>query len=668
MEGKATSRNSLAQAALVVNVDLRACLRNRNVGTTPLVPRQWPWVVFDSGVVHWAATLCARIKRLDELRRSDSKRFGKQAPKVLEDISAAREEMNTAVEELGWFKTPPESPLAAALDNAIASLNLLLKTLEELTRDTRCDLSAQIEASEKATAALDEAIAEPMDFDRTPISMVYDLFQIPADCQFATSALEPNTLRALSPLDDREMDHLSEELLMHLMLPQSKWPPSPTVHLASMLVAERPLVAHRMAAFTSSLVTKVFEQRPKQALRALREQRNRGQSQFASAKEIATEIGFIREAEAQGDEEAVALATARLYSAAVEGPVRGVAVTLLQLTGVKLPDKPSLVLLRDQLRGKTGSRVDFAHAFEPEWRNAVDHREFHWDPVRQVLNLRGEKVPQEDLSQRYDFGISGMVGVECGITLAVAANPELLDEVDRASPLHEDRVLVEHRVAQGLAGHGIATRVITTPDGLTVGPIADNQVIGAIGGLVGSIDATKAIDRYEIQFETSPPLIVSRDVLRLADRLRRRDGQNNRILDTEAVNPIFVAGLIELGVDPQEAITRGAKAAATGVAVEAGSTAVSKASRARRTAKKAKVAIRTIRESARIARTTSTSARELEQSLRRVESSATSYLRSGARDPDHLLAQLRHLFDLLEALPPPAFPWFESSKSENLAA
>lgn len=667
MAGGKEGINSILQVAQATNVDLGLRLPTREDGATPLVPRQWPWVVFDSALSYWANMICSRAERLDKLHHGDAKRFGKQAPKVLADLCAARDEIVMAIRELSWFGPPAGNLLGTAVDDAILSLNLLLEALEQVAAGHQGDLPTRIEDAKRATEILDQAIGEPIDSDQFPISMVYDHFQIPPGDHFTTSALEPNTLRALSPMDDHEMEALSKHLLSHLILPGSAWAPSPTVHLASVLLAERPLIAHRMAAFTADLVVEVFKQQPRRAVRALGSQRERGQSQLASSKEIAAEIAVIRDAQENDDEEALGLASARLYAAAAEGPVGRAAVTLLQLLGVKLPKQPTLTFLRDQLRGRTGSRVDFSHAFEPEWRNAVDHREFHWDPLRQALDLRGQAVTREDLSSRYDFGVSGMVGVECGITLAVAAHPKLLDEVDRVSPLHGDRVLVEHRLAQSLAGQGIATKITTTSEGLMIGPVADGEVIAAIGGLMGSIDSIKKVGRYEIRFEQAPPLVISRDALRRANKLRRRDGNNDRILGTEAVNPVFVGGLIELGIPPEEAITRGAKAAATSVAVEAGAEAPSRKSRARRTAKSAKRAIRTIRESSRIVGTISEPARQLEQILKRVEVTADSYIRTGGQNPDPMLGELRSLLDLLEELPPPDFPWFANLSEEDVA-
>lgn len=665
----AASDDSYRRIVARLGIDLDVAVPVRSTGNVAVVPQQWLWVVVDSHLYQSCLDLAETAEELLALRLAAANP-GKELPRILEALVDARRHLAVSIAEIASFGPPPADPLGAAIDSQLDLSNRLLSQFRAATVDGNeaAALEPLIRALRKGNSSLLELLTSPPASARQAAELLHEMFALPPGSEILDGSLDPNMLRSRSRLDASQLDELAAQQLEELLPPGVAWIPNPTIFLAAMVLAERPLAARRMAAYSRDAVLACYARNPQLATEALLFQRRNGPAHFTASKAVGRELAAIKAARSSGDREGLALAAARVYAATAEGPVKHSAITLLVLLGIDVPEKPSLAFLRDNLAKHAAEAGALTESIEPEWRNAVDHREYSWDPKSDRLMLRGEQVPIEDPLSRHALGLSAVAGLECGITIAVASVPDLLDRVERIAPIHADRVLVEHRLGQQLAVQGVEDpRVEVTQSGIVVGPLADAAIVEGLAGVVGASDYLGEEDVIELRFQTLPPLLVTPDARMRARRLQKKDAENHSVLETDAAVPLLVSGLVELGTAPEDAVDRCTQAALNsfvdGVSPNTEQSVKALARRVQRSALRARQAIR---EAQIVGGVRSDASQEASKRLRLLEKGAARYLGGGGRDPEPMLAALRSVQEVAEQLPGGALPWFPTEGTEAI--
>jgi len=638
-----------------------------SVGHVPVVARQWRAAVEDSAITKTWATLAAATRRTAQLLGSEPRQLGAALPNTLTAITEALAAFGRAVEELNWFTPPADDRLGdelAAIGETVSSLRTEIATL---LNDASSDgLASHLDAGDAHAAAIEALGGSADDDEIAPWSMLRTLFALPATWDDAPPELDLHALRAATALSQADLDALSLRLSAHLLPAQPQWAPHATGALLGVLLCERPLIAHRGARSTQELLHDSLARDRPSATQALADYKTGGELRVASHKELIAQLAALEAARAAGDPESAALAVARLYAAVAEGPVTRAAELVLGLLGAPLVADVTLATVRDQLATHDEVVVarDLAAAIEPDWRNAVDHRQVFWDAGRQELCLRGDAVDQTEVFRRQAAGYSAAYGVELSIAVAMTGDRPLLDAVERLRPVHSNRVLVEHRVGQNLAAHNAPTQLRSVGRRLVVGPLEREQLVPALGALVSSIDDLRTTEAIELHLTGCQPLLVTPDVLRRARRLRERDERNELWLSADSMLPAFVGGLMALGVEPREALEQVAEKALRSVTVdvEAGK---SKRAMARQLARTAARAECVIREARMVCGETSPATVEVLAALRELGQRAQEYSRRPGPVLDAMLAAVERLEQLSEQLPLQALPWFDEPKPET---
>jgi hypothetical protein len=637
-------------------------------GRAPVVPRQWRAILEDAGIADACRELIDGCRTVRRICGVEDKRRGKQLPRALIALAAVVRRLDAALATVAWFEPPAQDPAHAAMNALSAAVNDAVDALRELLESGEPHLvDAAITSVDRQLATFEQALVRIPDLDGPPPwALLCELFDVESNVAPGPPDLNAQALVAVSPLTGRELEEVSRRVVGHLLPADPAWIPDSANAVAGLVACERPLIAHRCALATRDLLMCARAERLSETVQILIDRRRDGEREFASHREIVQLLSAMRDAEAAGDAEANALATARTYAATVEGPVRRAAYFMLRLLGAEPGPSPTLSTLKERLeaQGEAVVTTDLARSIEPDWRNAVDHREAYWDAGAGLLRLRTQLVNPGDVFVRQAMGMAAAAGVEAGIAIAMTGSAELLSAIDRIAPVHTDRILVEHRLGRQLALHGVrAPRLETSGERLFLGPVPRSDLPGIFGALVASTEDLRSRDAVQIAFEDAPTLVLSRHAIRRAEQLSPRNGAGRRTVSSDAMLPALAVACVALGEEPSRALDLAAEKAARFVDINP-EQETSRRALARRMATAARRADRIVQEIRRAVDAKSPGTTELLRRLRALSAAADAYERRGDPVVERMLAALRELERAQTSLPGDALPWFEPNDEQ----
>lgn len=489
----------------------------------------------------------------------DSARQGRRLGAALTNTREAMEALRHAFCEIAWFQAPHGDDLS----NELTTLATLANELSDALRaclDGKGSPERVWRArkeGDRVCQSLGEAIVPRHDEGPGAASLLPKLFRVDPAWQPVLPDLDVHGLRAASALSLDELNALGAAVAKHLVPEGAAWMPPPTRALLAVLVADRPLIAHRTALATRDVVVSSADRHGGAVASVLADYRRQGIRELAAHREIVMKLEAAVVAEMRGDHEGHALAVAWLYAALADGPAHRAAITLLRLHGRDMGDRPKLGNVREALGTLRCCHAAsaFEAALQPDWRNAIDHRELHWDPSASALVLRDALVSVHDLAARCQAATAATAGVELGITLAMAARPVVYREVERLAPKHLDRALVEYGLREELAGRGVTRAAVrTVADRLLVGPVHREDIVYVLAAMVGRAEDLRSMQAIELAAEGLPVLLVAPSALRRAGTLRCTDDRGGRVLPPDALLPVFVTALAAAGAEPLHAL------------------------------------------------------------------------------------------------------------------
>ncbi len=390
--------------------------------------------------------------------------------------------------------------------------------------------------------------------------MLLDLLGLPPDWTSSTGVTDAQTARGASPLSEGEIGALGGKLTDHLVPDRSPRLPGITQSVAALVLTERCVIAHRCAESMFALLAAAATPDPVPAAAAIADPRNNGGLNLTSHEEIVRHKRERDLARNEQDERAGALATARLYAATIEGPVKRMGLNVLQLQGKELPTQPTAGNVRDLLSAHAPQvGQDLASSIEPEWRNGVDHRDFHWDAFRHQLIVRTEVVSTELLADRQSAGLAAYQGAEAGISLACALVDGLNEAVRVAAPAGDDAVIVAHRMREALAARRIQGGVEVSGKHLTVAT-SRLDLHNVFNAMIDRIDDFARLEVLGVEFEDAPSLLMHVEDFECAASLALDHPEIE--FGIFAFSPVLAGALVMHGVDPADAANRCAGAAA----------------------------------------------------------------------------------------------------------
>ena len=556
---------AIVAATRMAGFDPGKRLADAGRGQVPVVPRQWFTAIADASVAaRWRALARDAAGVLALLTFPDDRLLGRQLPKRLERLAHAHAAFATALEELSWFLAPQPDPaqehLVGITRAATGLLRLVGEALDERSQRVDQGLAAGAAAfaaeGDDHAAALREMPRTPENEAVAPRTLVESLFELPSEFVWDGPDFDVDGVRVGTPLSTAALQALSRRLIGHLLPESAQWVPSATDAI-SLLIAERPLIAHRCALSVRRLVERAAGRDQAAIARVLAAYRSGVDQELASHREIIAALRDLHRAQASADNEGAALAVARCYAAVIEGPVSRAAALVLELAGGEALPEPTLGTLRERLNAHARLDIasDLAACIEPEWRNAIDHRQVHWDARTQTLILRDTSVPTSDVFDRQALGTAAVHGLAAGVRCAITALPTLFDAINLDTPIHRERALVEQRFKAQFAANGVTVRSLrTVGDRIMVRLGERGCVPGLFGALVANVDDLRETTAVEVTFDDAPRLLVATDLL-------RRASDAGPEADELAMLPVFAGALIALDVSPDDVLDRAAQVA-----------------------------------------------------------------------------------------------------------
>jgi hypothetical protein len=167
------------------------------------------------------------------------------------------------------------------------------------------------------------------------------------------------------------------------------------VHLATLALSDRPLIAHRATLQARDLVTsQLTTDRERTCLVIATGADREPEMLFLHRSQVDYIDAYHRARHPDGR----ARAAMDLYRSVLEGDIKRTSVTVLELLGRTVPDAPSLSAIRSLLESEGEPMcAHLASTIRPEWRNANAHEEFRWDPIGNTLLLRGQVADVDEV-------------------------------------------------------------------------------------------------------------------------------------------------------------------------------------------------------------------------------------------------------------------------------
>ncbi len=241
-----------------------------------------------------------------------------------------------------------------------------------------------------------------------------------------------------------QTEECARSLCDHLLPSAHDYVPDPRHVLVSLMMAPRPLIAHRTALLTRDLVLCLLPLHAKLAAEAYAPlMRRANQNRFAHAG-----VRQGLRALSAGDRDP----DSRLYFAAygyldlIEVPLRLTAEALLRMQGRSGLERLSLARVAQAVASHGGALTDqLGGLLRTRWRNAIAHRDLYWDPVAEIVVFDREQVPFTEFSRTYGRAFSFHQGFEVGVALARSASADLRDAMavaagPRPSALRDSRI------------------------------------------------------------------------------------------------------------------------------------------------------------------------------------------------------------------------------------
>ncbi|WP_210408326.1 hypothetical protein, partial [Allokutzneria sp. NRRL B-24872] len=242
-----------------------------------------------------------------------------------------------------------------------------------------------------------------------------------------------------------------------------------------------------------------------------------------------------------------------LYVAAIEGDVRRTARMVLRLLGDQVGPDATL----GPLEGLLNSHSDhpacalLLSCINRNWRNAVAHAQFRWDPIAQRVSLSGELVEPATLASAAIRAHSVCTGFHAGVAVALnrAGNPH------RRHAPPTDIVAWDGQVLRKLGKLGIEVTRLQhhgTTVRLSVPPLTIANFRDHLLGVFVAADGVPQAVNWEIKQDGRPSIVLDEKTIAAAHTVAETGADDLRRVNSHAVELILYAGaLLNFGEKPQ---------------------------------------------------------------------------------------------------------------------
>ncbi|WP_162688554.1 MULTISPECIES: hypothetical protein [unclassified Streptomyces] len=394
--------------------------------TVPMTSSQWRAVLADAELAGRWQEMRATALEVASTASTSGRSAGKRLPALARRLRAASNEMVAIWNDVSLF-APPSSVTEErrmARDIAVSSHGMASAVIAclELGWD-----ASHWSAAWECAVETDANVRRLEASQATPVDANEDLYQrtlglSSAEIQQGEGLAGRARLAAAWSRDPNGLDRRLRQQMGHLIGGSQLLTGKLRQHLAALAVSGQPLTAHRAARLARDLVADKLMEDPQLAYAAISRHVKREPLMLSAYRgQTSAWEGYLR---ATSDEKQMR-PVADLYKVVVEGDVKWTAAVVLDLLGRAIPAAHTLAAVRDSLNAEAHPLcLTLASVIRPEWRNAIAHEDYHWDPMHSTPVLGGRPVSLDELLHTARTARTVCQGFEHGVAVAYAQHAQ----------------------------------------------------------------------------------------------------------------------------------------------------------------------------------------------------------------------------------------------------
>ncbi|TDO60904.1 hypothetical protein EV651_107177 [Kribbella sp. VKM Ac-2571] len=447
------------------------------------------------------------------LRSESGRLIGRNLPALLRRLKAAVESVVSEADEVARFRPPrtslPDwSSVRALADAALCAGELIFACVAQGWAESPWSAASEhLMAGRSAALELEAVVAtvHPSQPHEDPYLRALGFSE--NQLQRGAGVSWRARLLAAWMSDAVSLDRRMRRMMRHLLDDSLPLTIKLRLHLATLAMSDRPLLAHRATIEARELVTSLLMTDREQTCSVIAKGADREPEMlFLHRSHVEYVAAYSRASHPDGR----ARAAMDLYRSVLEGDLKRTSVTVLELLGRRVPDSPSLSAIRGLLESEEQPICALlASTIRPGWRNANAHEEFRWDPIGNTMLLRGQAADVDEVILEALRAREICRAFEHGVAVAYAHNLSLVSwSAAKPSYVSRDQSVLDTAGSLGvpvvdISREGTTVR-LDVPD-LTILVLRDVCRVILYGAA-----ADPQVERWEVWQTSSdlPPLIV----------------------------------------------------------------------------------------------------------------------------------------------------------------
>lgn len=496
-----------------ISAPARAGLQHQVTGFVPVTRTQWISILEDADLLALQDGITDAAAAVLRLRSESGRLIGRNLPALLRRLNAAVESVVSEADEVARFR-PPRTGLPdwwsvrVLADAALCAGELIFACVAQGWAESPWSAAREHLMTGRSAALELEAVVATMDSSQPEEDPYLRALG------FSESQLHQGTgvswrarLLAVWMSDAGSLDRRMRRTMRHLLGDSLPLTIKLRVHLATLALSDRPLLAHRTTLQARDLVTsQLMTDRERTCSVIAKGAAREPEMLFLHRSQVEYVAAYNRAKHPDGR----ARAAMDLYRSVLEGDLKRTSVTVLELLGRRVPDSPSLSEIQGMLESEGQPMCALlASTIRPGWRNANAHEEFRWDPIGNTLLLRGEAADLDEVILEALRAREICRAFEHGVAVAYAHNVSLVSRsAAEPSYVSRDQSVLDRAGSLGVPVVDISREGTTVrmdvPD-LTTLVLRDVCRVILYGAA-----AEPQVERWEVWQTSSdlPPLIV----------------------------------------------------------------------------------------------------------------------------------------------------------------